>query len=129
MGTIRANRAKRWTYLIVGLLLFVLFVVVNYTIGNYESAKSGVHKFLSLPGWLYPIIMGVVGLVIFWFGTKIEADWPEVLGAGLISAAVAVAEIMIGWNKFMLGGMSIMPIAIPIGVFLIFIVVGMLKTR
>ena len=129
MGTIRANRAKRWTYLIVGLFLFVLFIILNYTIGNYDSAKSGVNKFLSLPGWLYPILLGVIGLGIFWFGTKIEADWPEVVGAGMISIAVAVAEIMIGWNKFMFGGMSIMPILIPIGVFLIFIVVGMLKTR
>ena len=129
MGTIRSNRAKRWTYLIVGVLLFLIFVTLNYTIGNYESAKSGVSKFLSLPGWIYPIIVGGLGLVIFWFGTKIEADWPEVVGAGMISIAVAVAEIMIGWSKFAFGGMSIMPIVIPIGVFLIFIVVGMLKTR
>ena len=129
MGTVRANRAKRWTYLIVGVLLFVLFVVLNYVIGNYEAAKGGVQKFLSLPGWLYPIIVAGVGFVIFWFGTKIEADWPEVVGSGLISIAVAVAEVMIGWKKFALGGMSIMPILIPIGVFLVFLVVGMLKTR
>ncbi len=129
MGTIRANRAKRWTYLIVGVLLFILFIVLNYVIGDYESAKTGVSKFLSLPGWIYPILVGALGLIIFWFGTKIEADWPEVVGAGMISIAVAVAEVMIGWDKFALGGMSIMPIVIPIGVFLIFIVVGMLKTR
>jgi hypothetical protein len=129
MGTVRATRAKRWTYLIVLGLLVVLFLVLNYAIGDYESAKSGVKKFLSLPGWLYPIILGGAGLVIFWFGTKIEADWPEVLGAGMISIAVAVAEIMIGWQRFALGGLSIMPVLIPIGVFLIFLVVGMLKTR
>lgn len=129
MGTVRASRAKRWTYLIVLVLLFGLFIVLNYVIGDYASAKSGVQKFLSLPGWLYPIILGGLGLIIFWFGTKIEADWPEVLGAGLISISVAVAEIMIGWDKFALGGLSIMPVLIPIGVFLIFLVVGMLKTR
>ncbi|MDY0002847.1 MAG: hypothetical protein RBU30_16230 [Polyangia bacterium] len=129
MGTVRASRAKRWTYLIVLVLLFGSFIVLNYVIGDYDSAKSGVKKFLSLPGWLYPIIVGALGLIIFWFGTKIEADWPEVLGAGLISIAVAVGEIMIGWEKFALGGLSIMPVLIPIGVFLIFLVVGMLKTR
>lgn len=129
MGTVRASRAKRWTYLIVLVLLFGLFIVLNYVIGDYESAKSGVNKFLNLPGWLYPIILGLVGLGVFWFGTKIEADWPEVLGAGMISIAVAVAEIMIGWQKFALGGLTIMPVLIPIGVFLLFLVVGMLKTR
>ena len=60
---------ERFEQLIVGVLLFALFVVLNYVIGNYEAAKGGVHKFLSLPGWLYPIIVAAVGLVIFWFGT------------------------------------------------------------
>lgn len=129
MGTVRANRAKRWTYLIVGVLLFLLFVILNYAVGNWEDAKKAIQGFLGLPGWLYPIIVAGVGLLIFWFGTKIEADWPEVVGAGMISLAVAVGEIMIGWTKFALGGMSIMPILIPIAVFLIFLVVGMLKTR
>jgi len=73
---------KLWTFLIVGILLVGTFVALNYTIGNYESAKSGVSKFLSLPGWVFPIIIGGMGLVIFWLGLKVEADWPEVLGAG-----------------------------------------------
>jgi uncharacterized membrane protein YhdT len=123
------RKDKLWTFLIVGILLVIGFVVANYTIGNYESAKSGVGKFLNLPGWVYPIIIGALGLVIFWMGLKIEADWPEVLGSGLIATAVGVGEIMIGWKKFALGGMSIVPIAIPVGVFLIFIVIGMLKSR
>lgn len=129
MATVRSNRAKRWTYLIGLVFLFVVFIVLNFVIGDYESAKSGVGKFLSLPGWVYPIILAGLGLLIFWFGTKIEADWPEVVGAGMISIAVAVAEIMIGWQKFAIGGMTILPILIPIGVFLIFLVIGMLKTR
>ncbi|MFH2006520.1 MAG: hypothetical protein ABI333_08045 [bacterium] len=123
------RKDKLWTFVIVGILLVISFVVLNYTVGNYESAKSGIGKFLSLPGWVYPIIVGGVGLVIFWLGLKVEADWPEVLGSGLIAVAVAVAEVMIGWKKFALGGMSIVPIAIPVGVFLIFIVIGMLKSR
>lgn len=129
MGTVRSNRAKRWNYLIGLVVLFVLFVVLYFVVGNYDAAKSGVQKFLGLPGWVYPIIVGALGLIIFWFGTKIEADWPEVVGAGLISTAVGVGEIMIGWQKFAFGGLSIMPILIPIGVFLIFLVIGMLKTR
>ncbi len=123
------RKDKLWTFVIVGILLVVSFVVLNYVIGNYESAKSGVGKFLSLPGWVFPIIIGLVGLVIFWLGLKIEADWPEVMGAGMLAVATGVGEIMIGWKKFALGGMTIIPIAIPIGVFLIFIVVGMLKSR
>jgi len=123
------RKDKLWTFVIVGILLVVAFVVLNYVIGNYESAKSGVNRFLSLPGWVFPIIIGAVGLVIFWFGLKIETDWPEILGSGLIAIATGVGEIMIGWKKFALGGMTIVPIAIPIGVFLIFIVIGMLKSR
>lgn len=123
------RKDKLWTFVIVGILLVVLFVVLNYTIGNYESAKAGVKKFLNLPGWLFPVIIGVVGLGIFWLGLKIETDWPEVLGAGLIAIAVGVAEIMIGWRKFAVGGLSIVPIVLPIAVFLILIVVGMAKSR
>ena len=123
------RKDKLWTFLIVGILLVISFVVLNFVIGNYESAKSGVHKFLNLPGWVFPIIIGLVGLIIFWLGLKIEADWPEVLGAGLIAAATGVGEIMIGWQKFALGGMTLVPIAIPVGVFLIFIVIGMLRSR
>lgn len=123
------RKDKLWTFVIVGILLVVAFVVLNYTVGNYESAKSGIDKFLSLPGWVFPIIIGLVGLVVFWFGLKIEADWPEVMGSGLIAVATGVGEIMIGWKKFAVGGMTIVPIAIPVGVFLIFIVIGMLKSR
>jgi hypothetical protein len=123
------RKDKLWSFLIVGILLVATFVGLNYVIGNYESARSGVHKFLSLPGWVFPIIIGLLGLVIFWFGLKIEADWPEVLGAGLLALATGVGEIMIGWQKFALGGMTIVPIAIPIGVFLLFIVFGMLRSR
>lgn len=123
------RKDKLWTFLIVGILLVVAFVVLNYTIGNYESAKSGVKSFLSLPGWVFPIVIGLVGLVIFWFGLKIEADWPEVLGSGLIAVATGVGEIMIGWKKFVVQDMTIVPIAIPVGVFFIFIVIGMLKSR
>ncbi len=123
------RKDKLWTFVIVGILLVGTFVALNYTIGNYESAKSGINKFLSLPGWVFPIIIGLVGLVVFWLGLKIEADWPEVLGAGLIALATGVGEIMIGWKKFAVNDMTIIPIAIPIGVFLIFIVIGMLRSR
>ncbi len=123
------RKDKLWTFLIVGILLVGTFVALNYTIGNYESAKSGVGKFLSLPGWVFPIIIGLLGLVIFWLGLKIETDWPEVLGAGLLALATGVGEIMIGWQKFAINGMTIVPIAIPIGVFLLFIVIGMLRSR
>ena len=123
------RKDKLWTFLIVGVLLLISFVVLNYVVSDYESAKSGVNKFLSLPGWLYPIIIGAVGLVIFWLGLKIEADWPEVVGAGLIAGAVGVGEVMIGWKKFAVGGMTIVPIAIPILVFLVFIIIGMLRSR
>jgi len=123
------RKDRLWTFLIVGILLLITFVALNYVIGNYAAAKSGVNTFLSLPAWVFPIVIGGLGLVIFWFGLKVETDWPEILGAGLIAIATGVGEIMIGWKKFAFSDMTIVPIAIPIGVFLIFIVIGMLKSR
>ena len=123
------RKDKLWTFVIMAVLLVIGFVVINFVVQDYDAAKKGVGKFLSLPGWLYPIIIGGVGLVVFWLGLKIEADWPEVFGAGLIAIAAGVGEVMIGWKKFAVGGMGIVPILIPIGVFFLFIIIGMLRSR
>ena len=120
---------KIWNYLIAGAVVLILFVVINFVIGDPEKAKHGVQKFLNLPGWAYPTILAAVGLGIWWFGTKIEPDWPEALGAGLIAIGVGVAEIMIGWRRFALGGLSIIPIVLPILVFLVFLGLGARKSR
>jgi hypothetical protein len=123
------RKDKLWTYLIVGVVLIILFIVLNFVLKDYSAAKSGVHKFLNLPGYLYPLIIGAVGLVIWYLGTKIETDWPEVVGAGLIAIAVGVGEIMIGWRKFALGGMSIVPILLPVITFIVFIGLGVAKSK
>jgi uncharacterized integral membrane protein len=123
------RKDKLWTYLIVGILIVVLFIVLNYVIADYGSAKAAALKFLGLPGYLYPIIIGAIGLVVWYLGTKIETDWPEVVGAGLIAVAVGVGEIMIGWRKFAVGGMSIVPILLPVVTFLVFIGLGVARSK
>ena len=120
---------KMWNYMIAGAAVLILLVVLNFAIGDPDKARSGVQKFLNLPGWAYPSILAALGLVIWYIGIMIEPDWPEAVGAGLIAVAVGVAEIMIGWRRFALGGLSIVPVVLPILVFLVFLGLGARKSR
>jgi hypothetical protein len=123
------RKAKLWTYIILLGVLIAGVVVVNFAWKNPELAESGMESFLGLPSWLFPIITGVIGILVFWLGLKIESDWPEALGALLIAGSVAAGEIMIGWNTFALGGLVVMPYVIPIVTFLILLAIGMNKSR
>jgi len=120
---------KIWNYLIAGAAVLILFVILNFAIDDPDQARTGVQKFLNLPSWAYPTILVAVGLVIWYIGIMIEPDWPEAVGAGLIAVGVGVAEIMIGWRKFAIGGLSIIPIVLPILVFLVFLGLGARKSR
>jgi hypothetical protein len=123
------RKAKIWTYLILMIALVVIAVLVNVAIKDPEVAKNGVKAFLGLPRWAFPTIAGVLGVGIYWIGLKIETDWPEAVGAFLISGAIAAAEFMIGWEKFAVGGIAVIPYIIPIVVFVILLMVGMVKSR
>lgn len=123
------GRAKMQTYLILGVLLVAAVVVGNLAFNNPTAAKEGVSKFLGMPGWAFPIVMFVIGLVIFWLGMKLETDWPEAIGALLIAGAVFLLEIMVGWDTFAPAGIVVLPYIIPIAVFVILLFYGMQKSK
>ncbi len=121
--------AKMWTYLILFFVIVVAILVANFAFSNPEVARNGVKSFLGLPAWVLGAIALVVGIGIFWLGLKIETDWPEALGAAVIAGAVTTLEIMIGWNKFAFGGMVVIPYVVPLVVFLVLLVVGLVKSK
>lgn len=123
------KRAKMWTYLILFGVLIVGIVVANFAISNPDLAKNGVQTFLGLPGWAFPAITAVVGLAIFALGLKVETDWPEALGALMVAGSLAVGQIMIGWDKFEIGGMVALPFIFPIIVFVVLLGFGMARSR
>ena len=122
------SKSKLWTYLILMMVLVLGAVVFNLVFNNPTLAKEGVKTFFGLPGWALAAITFAVGALIFWAGLKIETDWPEAIGAFLIAASIAAFEIIIGWERFNVGGMFVVPYILPIGVFVILLMVGMKKS-
>jgi hypothetical protein len=123
------RKAKIWTYLILFGLLVVGLVVANVVWKDPKLAKAGLDKFLGLPSWMFPLIGGAVGLLIFWLGLKVETDWPEALGALIMSGSLVAGEKLIGWNHFALGGLSVIPYVLPVLLFLVLLAIGMVKSR
>ena len=123
------RKAKLWTYMILMVVLVLGAVIVNLVIKDPAMAKEGVNKFLGLPRWVFPVLVGLVGIGIYWLGLKIETDWPEALGAFLIAGSVAAGEILLGWDKFALGGLAVVPYVIPLFIFVVLLMVGMVKSR
>ncbi len=123
------KKAKLQSYIILGILLVIGIVVADWALKHKDVAEHGVHKFLGLPGWAFPLVAAAAGALIFWGGLKTEADWPEVLGAFLVSGAIVWGEHMIGWKKFAVGGVGLIPYVIPIGTFLILLAVGQAKSK
>ena len=123
------KKAKLWTYLIFGTVLVLGILLANFAVVNPALARRGVDYFLGLPAGAFPVITGFVGALIYVLGLKIETDWPEALGALLIAGAVAWAEFLIGWDRFVVGGLAVTPYVIPLLTFLILLMVGMLKSR
>lgn len=124
-----SRKAKIWTYLILGIVIIVGVLIANFAIDNPELARNGVDAFLGLPNWAFPAILFVVGAFIFWLGLKMETDWPEFIGSFLIGSSVLTAEVMLGWEKFQLGGITVIPYILPPLVFLVLIIVGMVKSK
>ena len=124
-----SRKAKLWTYLILGVLLCVGVLVANFAIKNPEAARGALDGFRGLPAWAYPSIAGVVGAGLFLLGLKLETDWPEFLGAIMIGGSVLTAEILLGWDKFEIGGIVAIPFVLPLAVFLVLVIVGMAKSK
>lgn len=113
-----SGRAKMWTYFILAVVLVVGVVVANFAMNNPDMAKNGVDAFMGLPPFAFPAIAVAVGLIIYLLGLKLETDWPEGLGALLVAGGIASGEILLGWEKFELGGLVVLPYVFPIAAFL-----------
>ena len=123
------RKAKLWTYLIFGILLVLGVLLANLALVDPELTRRSVDYFLGLPSWAFPVIAGVLGVLIFALGLRIETDWPEALGALLIAGSVAWGEFLIGWDRFVVAGLAATPYVIPVVTFLVLLMVGMVKSR
>jgi hypothetical protein len=122
-------KARLWTYLIMMVALVVGAVAINFAIKNPDLAEKGIESFLGMPRWAFPVLGILVGILVYWAGLKIETDWPEALGALLIAGSVAALELLVGWKKFALGGLIVLPYAIPALIFGILMMNGIMKSR
>jgi hypothetical protein len=122
------QKSKMWTYLILMILLIAIVVVVNLLWKNPTAARDGMKHFLGLPSWALATVTFVIGALVFWAGLKIETDWPEAIGAFLISGSVAAFELIAGWSKFTFGGIFVIPYLIPLLVFVLLLMYAMRKS-
>lgn len=112
------HKDKVWTYLILMGVLLVLAIVINFEIRHSDLAITGMKTFIGLPAWVLAGVAFLVGALVYWLGLKVETDWPEALGAFLISGSLVAWELVIGWSKFDVGGLFVVPYLIPVVVFL-----------
>ena len=125
----RSHRGRMWTYLIVGTVLVLGAVIANFAMKNPELAEKGIDTIAGLPAWTFPTGTGVLGGILFWIGLKIETDWPEYLGATMVAGSIVAGEVLLGWSKFELGGISAIPYAIPAVVLIVMLMVANAKSR
>lgn len=121
------GRSRIWTYLILMVLLVAIVVVINVVWINPGAASAGFKSFFGLPSWALATVLFLAGALIFWFGLKIETDWPEAIGAFFIAGSVAWFELIVGWSHFELG-LVVVPYVIPIAVFALLLMYGMRKS-
>lgn len=124
-----SGRAKMWTYLILALVLVLGTVVANFALTSPETAREGVDAFVGLPPYAFPSIAIGVGSLIFLVGLRLETDWPEGIGALLVSGGVAGGEILLGWENFELGGLVVVPYVIPVAIFLVMMGYSIARSR
>lgn len=110
----RSQKGRMWTYLILATGLVVVAVIANLVISNPELATKGVDAIAGLPAWAFAAITGLIGLLLFFVGLKIEADWPERTGAVLVGGSIAGGEFLLGWQNFEFGGLKVIPYLIPV---------------
>lgn len=125
----RAHKGRIWTYLILATGLVLVAVIVNLVMSNPDLATKGVDVIAGLPAWAFPALTGAIGLLLFYIGLKIETDWPEQVGAVLVAASIAGGEFLLGWQNFELGGLTVVPYAIPVVVCLILMMIANVKSR
>lgn len=124
-----SGRAKMWTYLILAVVLVIGTVVGNFALNSPETARQGMDAFLGLPSYAFPTISIVVGLLVFLLGLRVETDWPEGIGALMVAGGVAGGEILLGWERFELGGLVVVPYVIPVALFLIMMGYSIARSR
>jgi hypothetical protein len=122
------GRSKVWTYLILMVVLVAVVVIVNVVWLNPSAASHGMKSFFGLPSWALATVMFLAGAIIFWLGLKMETDWPEAFGALLIAGAVAWLEMIVGWDKFAIGGLFVLPYVLPLATFAILLIYGMKRS-
>jgi hypothetical protein len=122
------RKSKMWTYLIFLGVLIVGALVANLVFSNPTVAKEGVKGFFGLPSWALAVVTFIIGASIFWVGLKLETDWPEAVGAFLVAGSIFAGEMLIGWDKFNLGGLFVVPYLLPIATFLVLLMYGMKKS-
>src|SRR5690242_21884372 len=83
------HKDKMWTYLILMFVLIAIVVVINVVWKNPARAEAGFRHFIGLPAGVLAGITMLVGTIIFWLCLNVEADWPEALGAFLVSGSGA----------------------------------------
>ena len=122
------GRSKIWTYLILMVLLIAVALVINLVWLDPGRASAGMKSFVGLPAWALATVTFLAGAIIFWLGLKMETDWPEAIGAFLISGAAAWGEMIIGWNKIAVGGIVVIPYILPVAIFAGLLMYGMKKS-
>lgn len=128
-NALRNYKGRKWTYLIVGIGLVLAAVVVNFAINNPELAEKGIDTIAGLPSWAFPAGAAGLGLLLFYIGLKLEADWPEYLGAALVAGSIVGAELLLGWANFEFGGIVVIPYAIPALVLIVMLMISTAKTK
>ncbi len=122
------GRSKVWTYLIFMVLLIIIAVVVNVVWNDPTGAKNSFGTFFGLPSYTLALVLFLAGTLIFWLGLKMETDWPEGIGAFMVTFAITWGELIIGWSKFDLGGLVVLPYRIPILVFATLMIYAMKRS-
>ncbi|MEO6771790.1 MAG: hypothetical protein ABI467_02060 [Kofleriaceae bacterium] len=124
-----AHRDKMWTYFILLALLIAIVVVLNLVWKNPSAASAHVRSFVGLPAWALATVMFLAGALLFWVGLKVEPDWPEAIGAFLIAGSAVWFEMIVGWARFNVGGLFVVPYLIPVAIFLVLLMYGIRNSR
>ena len=122
------GRSKIWTYLILMVLLVVVVLIINLVWLDPHRASSGLKSFVGMPSWALATVTFLAGAIIFWLGLKMETDWPEAVGALFIASAAVWAEMILGWHRFQLGGVVVIPYVLPLAVFAGLLIYGMKRS-
>lgn len=128
LGT-RSYRSRMWTYLLAAAVLVVAAIGVNFAFNNPEAARKGFDAVLGLPRWAFPVLGAALGAVIYWIGLRVETDAPEAIGAALIAGSIAGGEFLLGWKRFELGGLQVVPYLIPTVAFVVLMMVAMTRSK